>query len=531
MNRINRINKNIDNLLSNLVIIPQKDSFNNISENEVHSRIDLNIYLKIFIHELRTPLSTISMGLNLLETSNPNTKNNKNKQIVHDLKESIVFIENIFSKFATIQEGNIQLNEFKPFSINYIFKRVEFILKYYLKENDSSINYIISPTLNVYDWNYGDRYNIKHCIINLLKNAVKYRNINSSKTISIAITTNTNANHIIPQRPSAMLPSNRLHILHSERNINASKKFQNICISITDYNPHILPKVKERLFESFNSTSGSGLGLYICKNIIELHGGTITHEFIHPVGNKFTIFLSLELCEDPVLQISPNIYEFIELNNDYIITYSNTVTPDDTPNVSSKNDISPWKEISMKVNDKLKPSLMLIDDSILNCKMMYKTFKKMDIFSNIYICLDGNDAIRDIEKNMNKIDIIFLDKNMPNIDGFEVANKLQQLKYDKLIFGITGEDDPIEIQRFINNGVDYVLIKPINIDKINLIYDFITQNGKKRHHDQTIQIVDGVLRWMSSKCDDTISDSNQTDNVLGGDASGNKQFNQIPRDY
>ena len=79
------------------------------------------------------------------------------------------------------------------------------------------------------------------------------------------------------------------------------RKKQTIQIIICDNNNHILPHIKEHLFESFNSTSGSGLGLYICKSIVELHGGTIIHEYISPIGNKFIITLPLAVYEKNII--------------------------------------------------------------------------------------------------------------------------------------------------------------------------------------------------------------------------------------
>lgn len=59
------------------------------------------------------------------------------------------------------------------------------------------------------------------------------------------------------------------------------RKLQRICdfiISITDNGKGILPEVMERIFVPFftTKTSGSGIGLSICKQIVTLHGGTIT---------------------------------------------------------------------------------------------------------------------------------------------------------------------------------------------------------------------------------------------------------------
>lgn len=537
---MNELHKNINNILSKLVYInppPIRDDeiiHNEIIHDEIihdetitleekrsdpaiKPHIELNIYLKMFIHELRTPLSTISLGLNLLNT------NKTEKKIVHDMKESVVFIEDIFSKFAVIQDGNIELNEFKPFSINYIIKRVEFLLRYLLKEGNVLFNYIIAP--EIYDWNYGDRFNIKHCIINLLKNAVKYRDTTVQNTVTITVmpVVNSNKNDTIPHRPSNTMFSQNTHIRQSARIIHETKKKQTVCISIIDNNPYILPKIKERLFEAFNTTSGSGLGLYICKNIVDLHGGTITHEYVQPIGNKFIITLTLDLCEDPILQVSPYIYEFIEpdisktessntegsntegsntdssksktdTDNTKETSEDKTSEDDATPNLSTK---SPCGRRPL-TSGAVKPNLLLIDDSRLNCKMMYKSFKKTGVFYNIYTCLDVNVSFTRIENHMDKIDVIFLDKNMPGMDGLEVASKLRQTKYDKLIFGITGEDDPVERQRFIESGVDYVITKPVDTNKINQISDFITRNGIMRHHQKIIQHIHGVLTWSAT---------------------------------
>lgn len=345
-------------------------------------------------------------------------------------------------------------------------------------------------------------------MINLLKNAIKYRDTTVQNTVTITVT--PVVNDTIPHRPSNTMTSPSIRITQSARIIHETKKKQTVCISIIDNNPYILPKIKERLFEAFNTTSGSGLGLYICKNIVDLHGGTITHEYVQPIGNKFTVMLTLDLCEDPILQVSPYIYEFIEPDNSNTessntdssksktdtdntkeTSEDKTSEDDATPNLSTKspNGRTP---ITGRV---VKPNVMLVDDSQLNCKMMYKSLKKTGVFYNIYTCLDVNNSLTRIEKYIDKIDVIFLDKNMPGLDGLEVAGRLRQIKYDKLIFGITGEDDPVEKQRFIESGVDYVITKPVDTNKINQISDFITKNGIMRHHQKIIQHIHGVLTW------------------------------------
>jgi hypothetical protein len=82
----------------------------NIKKDTHITKCDFDIYMKCFIHELQTPVSTISLGLNLLESKNENDLN-----IICDLNNTVSYIENIFTQFVTLYNSNISLNKFEPF--------------------------------------------------------------------------------------------------------------------------------------------------------------------------------------------------------------------------------------------------------------------------------------------------------------------------------------------------------------------------------------------------------------------------------
>ena len=198
-------NSEVENNNYNTQQINTEDLTINFTQNNNKKSIDFNIYLKMFIHELRTPLSTISMGINLLENNN---NNNDTNDILKDFKQSIDFMEQIFTKFAVIQDGNIELNKFEPFSLSKMLEKVKIILHYNILEGKVSFNYNIDK--NVYDWNFGDRYNIKHCVINLLKNAIKYRNLQRESIITIEI--KKEITHI--PKPPKKIKSSTISVLH-----------------------------------------------------------------------------------------------------------------------------------------------------------------------------------------------------------------------------------------------------------------------------------------------------------------------------
>lgn len=390
-----------------------------------------NVYMKCFIHELRTPISTISMGLNVLKKDITDADQ---LQTIRDINQSAIFIEDILTKFATIQEGNIELNVFEPFSLEKLVTSVHTLLLYQFNEPDLHFSHYIDSTMTL--WNYGDVHNIKHVLLNLLKNAIKYRTPDRNNTISITVS------HLPP--PDA-----------DER--------QTVFISVKDTNNHLLPHIKEHLFETFNSTSGSGMGLYICKTIVKLHGGTMTHNFIEPVGNEFVVTLHLTMCHDSQLQLH---------------------TPVSRP-------------VTIKMTrGHLKYSVLIVDDSVLNRKMMYKILQTMPLFGDMYSAEDGEQSVVHIQKHSDKIDMVLLDKNMPVMGGWKAVVEMRRLGYNKLVIGLTGEDSPDELQGFVDRGADYVIAKPFDAPKLNLLHTFVAKYGIHRQANKTIQLVNDQLEWV-----------------------------------
>jgi len=407
-----------------------------LTKPKQHS-FDYDVYMKCFIHELRTPITTISLGLHILKQ---NITDAENQQTIDDVKKSVIFIENILTKFTTIQEGNLKLNIFEPFSLSKLIVNVEILIMYNFKESGVSFVYHIDPDVKI--WNYGDVHNIKHIMINLLKNAIKYRNNDRKNTITVHITASQN---------DRQETENQTQIVH---------------ISVCDVNNHILPDIKEHIFEAFNTTSGSGMGLYICKSIVELHSGTILHNFIEPVGNEFIFSLPFTICHESTIDMKSQ----------------------DISRLNSKKYIA---ENAKKYN------ILLVDDSLVNLQMMYKILKTVQIFTNIYTAQNGVDALKIITNKLDEISIVLLDKNMPFMDGWECVKHMRTtLSYNKLVIGVTGEDSSEKINGFIQSGVDYVIVKPLDNEKIQQIHLFLIKYGTDRPPDKTIQMVNGQLEWM-----------------------------------
>ena len=404
---------------------------------EKSNQLDYNLFIKCFIHELRTPINTIELGIQVLEQENPKLKDN---ETIQDIKLSVEFLENVITNFATVQETNIKLNPFVPYSLKCLIQESISMLPQNELRKNVKIDYFIEDS--VYDLNYMDVSHLKQVLINILKNAIKYQTITRQNIITIIIKNkneqNGNVSYRIPSKPTTPRQS---FIRHSMSNRIIKRVIE---IIITDNNDNIPQHIKEHLFETFNSTSGSGLGLYICKTILELHNGNITHNFIYPNGNKFTIQLEL--------------------------------------------DISKSKQISFENNNKIF-NILYFDDNKLNCKLLYKILSNANVFQEI----------KTVDKNMvsftdyDKYHIIFIDKFMNEISGCSLSKSIRDKYKNKLIFGLTG--NCITNDSFIDN-MDYIFVKPFTKEKIIQLKNFINTYGCVRHPTKVIKLIDNNLIWV-----------------------------------
>ena len=447
-------------------------------------RFDMNMYIKCLIHELRIPITTLSLGLNIIESLI--IKNNFNSRdflcIIKDLYRTIEYTDNILTKFCVIQNGDITLNNFEIFNIHSLIRNVEIILQYNIKE--SNIIFECNIHKDVYEWFYGDKHNIKHCIINLIKNAIKYNSLAVSNKIILDVN------------------------IYNKLTTNDE---QSLIISIIDNNNSIPQNIKDKLFEPFNSTSGSGLGLYICKKILELHNGSISHEYLDNSGNgnKFNIILHLKKCNNLELVINNNILSNISNNkmileiNDDTFSVNETILSEQSNDDKVNSDIDDSIDLDRvnSVNKKLVIkkariyNIIIIDDSSINIKLMYKIFKNYPIFNKIICAVDGLEAINKIYNNIDQIDIVLIDNDMPNLNGIQTVKLLRGINFNKLIFGLTGSYNN-HLSEFEKCGIDYLFSKPFDKNKIDILISFLNKNDINRPNKKVLKIINSELKWV-----------------------------------
>lgn len=133
---------------------------------------------------------------------------------------------------------------------------------------------------------------------------------------------------------------------------------------------------------------------------------------------------------------------------------------------------------SCYLNKNKSLDILIVDDDEMSAGL----FKE-------YLSLRGhnvlslNEGVKCISECMrNKFDIIFLDYHIGDIDGVELADCLKDvLKSKSKIYAYTGDNSPDSIKKFKEIGMKGVLIKPINLNKINnIIIDIENENIKNK---------------------------------------------------
>lgn len=214
-------------------------------------------------HELKTPVSAIKFGLQLLENEKTGMLNQEQYELIKSCEEDANNLLKIISELlnlAQVETGNIQLN-IMPVNLKDILQFAINTTK--SAANQKNIEFDINFPLDLLTVN-ADKEKTAWVITNLISNAIHYSEKNSKISIS------------------------------------ASYQIDRVILSIRDYGRGIEPQYIKQIFDRYftvpgTKKGGSGLGLAISKEFIEAQGGEIHVESEFGKGSMFYIVLNCKL--------------------------------------------------------------------------------------------------------------------------------------------------------------------------------------------------------------------------------------------
>ena len=362
-------------------------------------------FLSSMSHELRTPLHAILGFSQLLASGTPPLTTLQSQSIDQISKAGWHLLEliNEILDLAVIDSGKIILS-IEAVSVSELIVDCETMVLPLAQQHGISI---ILPTENNEYFAQADPIRIKQILINLLSNAIKYNVANGEVTV---ICTN--------------VASGRLRI------------------TVNDTGEGLTPDKISQLFQPFNrlgqearNEGGTGIGLVVCKRLVELMGGAIGVESVPGKGSAF--WIELDLATPP----------------GSMKTIENSAQPE--ADIAKFND----SETGGKSR-----TLLYVEDNLANLKLVEAIVARRPTI----VLVSAPNAMSGIKMASELVpDIILMDIDLPDISGIEALNILSRTPATSHIpvIALSANAMPRDIEAGIKAGFTRYLTKPIKVDE------------------------------------------------------------------
>jgi PAS domain S-box-containing protein len=207
--------------------------------------------------------------------------------------------------------------------------------------------------------------------------------------------------------------------------------------------------------EANRRTEGTGLGMNITQNLIQLMNGDINIESTPGLGSVFTVRLPQKRFNKDVIgvELADNLMK---------LNLKNTTK---TRNAQITQEFMPYGRI------------LVVDDVETN---LYVARGLMSPYGlSIDAVLSGFEAVDKIKKGAS-YDIIFMDHMMPRMDGIEATKLIHSLGYTKPIVALTANALAGQSEFFLNNGFDDFISKPIDIRQLNNVLNKLIRDKQSQ---------------------------------------------------
>lgn len=229
-------------------------------------------FLSNMSHEFRTPINIILAITQLLNMHNKSLSDEKYKEYLNVLKQNSYRLFRLINNIMDITKVNSDSDQLNLVNCNIVSVLEEIVMSTVLYASEKKRN-IIFDTDNEEIILACDEDKIERIMLNLISNAIKFSQLHTDIEIKI------------------------------KRNVDLNRVY----ISVKNYGSNIEFKDREKIFERFyrvdnslnRKNEGCGIGLFLCRKFIEMHGGEIFLDNIDN-GTQFSFYLPINITEEKI---------------------------------------------------------------------------------------------------------------------------------------------------------------------------------------------------------------------------------------
>lgn len=360
-------------------------------------------FLSNMSHELRTPLNAVLGFAQLMESATPMPSPAQKLSIEQILKGGwyLLRLINEILDLAMIESGKLTIEQ-EAMSLTDVLQDCEIMIAPQAQLRDIQMRF---PGFEGHLYVNADRTRVKQVLINLLSNAIKYNREGGTITVDC--------------KPTA---ANRVRI------------------SVSDTGAGLTPDQIAQLYQPFNrlgqeasAAEGTGIGLVVTKQLVEMMGGTVGVE--STVGTGSVFWIELEVSTAPDVQSD--------------ILAGTAATPKDHAAAHTTSS---------------QRTLLYVEDNAANLDLVTQLVsRRKDL--KLLSAIDGNVGVQMARAYLP--DVILMDINLPGISGYDA---LQILRTDPAtvhipVLALSANANPRDIENAKNAGFSQYLTKPIRINE------------------------------------------------------------------
>ncbi len=365
-----------------------------------------NRFLANITHELRTPLNTIIGFTQILyRGENLSPEQSEYMSLILQSSEHLLGLIEDILQFSKLESGNMELNV-SEFDFYELLESLDSI--YYAQATEKGLIFDLQIAENTPRYLYADKNKIRQILINLLSNAMKFT---ETGTITLAV------------KP------------HIDKQLNGMCKLE---MKVADTGVGIAKDELQRLFEPYQQTAsgeqsntGSGLGMVITREIVQLMDGQIEVQSEWGKGTTFAVTIKAKEVEN---------------------------------NINNSEDSGKYHRVVGIAPEQETKRILVVDDKSENRSLLQNILE--DIGLKVQLAENGQQAIDKCKAHLP--DLIFMDMRMPLMDGYETTRKFRQMFYneDTVIIALTASSFKYEIEAIEKLGCDDLIFKPFRKEEL-----------------------------------------------------------------
>jgi len=320
------------------------------------------------------------------------------------------------------------------------------------------------------DWVRLDPSRVLQVLINLTTNAIKFTGTESKRTITVTVAASRERPSALQRAPVEYFPTRRKSMARINEADWGDGEVVYIHFSVKDTGRGLNPEEKKMLFMRFSQASprthvqygGSGLGLFISRELTELQGGEVGVASESGKGSTFAFYVAARRSTAPVEEDGGAAAK--KSTNKYAKSLQ-SLGAAHKPSQTKANGAHPSPASQREETPPIPNKVLIVEDNLVNQRVLQKQLKNLG--TEVHLANHGGEALEKLRQSTYwaagggklELGVVLMDQEMPVMDGLTCTRKIRELEAEgKLtghvpIIGVTANARAEQIQTALEAGM------------------------------------------------------------------------------